>query len=110
SLYVIVAFREGERSREAAFKYLILGSVASGAFLYGTALVYAQTGGMALESLALGWTSGGALMKVGFGLVVAAFAFKLALAPFHVWAPDVYEGAAAPVTAFMSVGTKAAAF
>ena len=110
SLYVIVAFGEGERSREAAFKYLILGSVASGALLYGAALIYAQTGGMSLASLALGWQSGGALMKVGLGLVVAAFAFKLALAPFHVWAPDVYEGAAAPVTAFMSVGTKAAAF
>lgn len=110
SLYVIVAYGEGERNREAAFKYLILGSVASGAFLYGAALVYAQTGTMAFSALALGWASGGSLMKVGLGLVVASFAFKLALAPFHVWAPDVYEGAPAPVTAFMSVGTKAAAF
>lgn len=112
NLYVAVAFRrEDVPSKEAAFKYLILGAVATAAMLYGFAFIYGQTGTMSLGSLAQGWTADATLlMKVGFGLVLLGIAFKLALAPFHVWAPDVYQGATAPITAFMSVGTKAAAF
>ena len=112
SLYVIVAFGEGDaKAKEAAFKYLVLGSIASAAMLYGFAFIYGQTGSMQLASIASGLEGGAPLMmKVGVGLVILAFAFKLALAPFHVWAPDVYQGASAPVTAFMSVGTRAAAF
>ncbi len=112
SLYVVVAFGEGDaKSKEAAFKYLVLGSVASATILYGFAFVYGQTGSMDLGSVLSGWSgSSSLLMKVGVGLVLLAFGFKLALAPFHVWAPDVYQGASAPITAFMSVGTRAAAF
>lgn len=112
SLYVLVAFgQEDARAKEAGFKYLVLGSVASAAMLYGLAFVYGQTGTMAFDALLEGWTGGGStLMKVGVGLVILSFAFKLALVPFHKWAPDVYQGASAPVTAFMTVGTRAAAF
>lgn len=112
NLYVAVAFqRDHLPSKEAALKYLILGAVATAAMLYGFAFVYGQTGTMALSAAARGWESGSTLlMKVGFGLILLGLAFKLALAPFHIWAPDVYQGATAPVTAFMSVGTKAAAF
>lgn len=111
-LYVAVAFdRENDASQEAAFKYLILGAGAAAAMIYGFALLYGQTGTMALAGLAAGWDAESTiLMKVGLGLVLLGLAFKLALAPFHVWAPDAYQGASAPVTAFMSVGTKAAAF
>ena len=112
SLYVLVAFGQGDaRAKEAGFKYLVLGSVASAAMLYGLAFIYGATGSMSLSGIVMGWLSGGStLLKVGVGLVLLAFAFKLALVPFHLWAPDVYQGAPAPVTAFMTVGTRAAAF
>jgi len=112
NLYVAVAFeRDNLASKEAAFKYLILGAAATAAMIYGFALLYGQTGTMSLAGVAAGWSAGSTvLMKVGLGLLLLGLAFKLALAPFHAWAPDVYQGAPAPVTAFMSVGTKAAAF
>lgn len=112
NLYVAVAFeRENLASKEAAFKYLILGAAATAAMIYGFAFLYGQTGTMALSGLVAGWSaSSTVLMKVGLGLVLFGLLFKLAVAPFHIWAPDVYQGASAPVTAFMSVGTKAAAF
>lgn len=112
NLYVGVAFRRDHReSKEAALKYLILGSVASAVMLYGFAFFYGQTGSISLAALAAGWGSESTLfMKVGLGLTLIGLAFKLALAPFHAWAPDVYQGASAPFTALMSVGTKAAAF
>lgn len=111
SLYVLVAFGERDaRSKEAGFKYLILGSAASAVMLFGFAFLYGQTGTVALTGLLAGWSGEGlTLMKVGVGLVILGFAFKLALVPFHKWAPDVYEGASAPITAFMTVGTRAAA-
>lgn len=112
NLYVAVAFeKENLAAKEAAFKYLILGAVATAAMIYGFAFLYGQTGTMALSGLAQGWNAPSTvLMKVGLGLTLLGLAFKLALVPFHVWAPDVYQGATAPITAFMSVGTKAAAF
>jgi len=112
NLYVAVAFERGKvTAQEAGFKYLILGAAATATMVYGFALLYGQTGTMALSGLAAGWHSGSTvLMKVGLGLVLFGLFFKLALAPFHFWAPDVYQGASAPVTAFMSVGTKAASF
>ncbi len=112
SLYVLVAFGERDtKAKEAGFKYLVLGSVASAAMLYGLGFIYGQTGSMDFTALIAGWSDGAStLMQVGVGLVVLSFAFKLALVPFHKWAPDVYQGASAPVTAFMTVGTRAAAF
>lgn len=114
ALYVMVAFTRGDaKSKEAAFKYLILGSVAAGFLLFGFGLIYGVAGGTGFAQIAAyinGAAVPGGYFKVGLGLALVGFAFKLALVPFHMWAPDVYEGAPAPVTAFMSVGTKAAAF
>jgi NADH-quinone oxidoreductase subunit N len=111
ALYVAVAFDpKHPHAREAAFKYFVLGSVASSFILFGFALVYGTTGTMELAKLA-GLVSAGSLyFKAGIALALVGFGFKLALVPFHVWAPDVYQGAPTPITAFMSVGTKAAAF
>lgn len=113
SLYVLVAYhRTDPAAREGALKYLLLGSVASGALLLGVALVYAATGEVSLEALARARPSreaAGALAG-GFVLILVGIAFKLALAPLHLWAPDAYGGAGLGVTAFMAVATKAAAF
>jgi NADH-quinone oxidoreductase subunit N len=113
AFYVAVAFDPRHpNSREAAFKYLILGSVASSFILFGFALVYGATGTMQLPKImaAAASVSGDLYFKVGIGLSLVGFAFKMALVPFHSWAPDVYQGAPTPVTAYMAVGTKAAAF
>jgi NADH-quinone oxidoreductase subunit N len=111
ALYVAVAFdAKGKYAREAAFKYFLLGSVASAFLLFGFALVYGVTGSMSLEVIAKAAIGSSLLYKVGIALSLVGFGFKLALVPFHAWAPDVYEGAPTPVTAYMSVGTKAAAF
>lgn len=115
ALYVLVAFAPGRVAGwEAALKYFVLGAVAAGFLLFGFALLYGTTGSMDLAAIAT-WVAQaqGELplyFKVGAGLALAGYAFKLALVPFHVWVPDVYEGAPAAVTSFMSVGTKAAAF
>ena len=113
SLYVLVSFRRGRlEAREGAFKYFLLGSVAAGLLLYGFALIYGVTGATHLSAIA-GYVREGAvapLYHAGVALVLVGFAFKLALAPFHTWAPDAYQGATVPVTAFMAVGTKTAAF
>lgn len=112
NLYVAVAFKPNDKaSKEAALKYLILGSVASAIMLYGFAFLYGQTGTLALAGLAAGWSAESTVfMKVGLGLSMVALIFKMALAPFHIWAPDVYQGSTSQITAFMSVATKAAAF
>ena len=115
ALYVLAGFlREQARSNESALKYLLLGAFASGFFLYGIALVYGATGSTNLprvrDALALGQVHSPTLLTLGMGLLVIGFAFKVAAVPFHMWAPDVYEGAPTTVTAFMIAGTKAAAF
>lgn len=113
ALYVVAAFRrDSERSTEAGLKYFVLSSLSSGLLLYGASLTYGYTGTTSFEGIAAVIT-GEAPMAVGlvFGLVFlcAGLAFKVSAAPFHMWTPDVYEGAPTPVTAFFSTAPKAAA-
>lgn len=114
ALYVLVGFaRQRLGSEEAALKYFLLGAFASAFLVYGIALVYGSTGSMRLagvaDSLRAG-SLGNPLLLAGVVMILVGFGFKLALVPFQMWTPDVYQGAPTPVTAFMSVATKAAAF
>jgi NADH-quinone oxidoreductase subunit N len=114
ALYVLVGLaRRDRRSQEASLKYFVLGSVASALLLYGMALVYTATGTLDLapigSALAL-VTTPRAVAVLGLGLVTVGVAFKVALAPFHLWAPDVYQGSPTNVTAFMAAAVKAAGF
>lgn len=115
SLYVLAAFqREDTRSTEAGLKYFVLGALASGMLLYGSSLVYGFTGTTNFTQLAQFFAeSKGQVPGVGliFGLVfiLAGLAFKVSAVPFHMWTPDVYEGAPTPVTAFFAAGPKLAA-
>jgi NADH-quinone oxidoreductase subunit N len=112
--YILAGFRRTDlKSNEAALKYFLLGSFASAFFLYGTALVFGATNstnlgaiGEALKGPEIQIT----LVYLAAGLILIALCFKVAVAPFHIWTPDVYEGAPSPVTGFMSVGPKAAGF
>ena len=116
AVYALCAYlRRGRRPAEAAFKYFILGSFAAAIFLYGAALAFGATGSTRLADLAAALVHGappGAdrLLYAAAALLTAGFAFKVAAVPFHMWVPDVYEGAPAPVTGFMAAGVKAAAF
>jgi NADH-quinone oxidoreductase subunit N len=112
SLYILAGVAKRDRkSSEAALKYLLLGALASAVLLYGMALLYGLSGTTELagiaEAVALG-TSPALLLAMA--LVAAGFGFKIAAVPFQMWAPDVYEGAPTPVTAFLSVASKAAGF
>jgi NADH-quinone oxidoreductase subunit N len=112
-LYVLCATHmRREHSLESGLKYLIIGSVGSATLLYGLALIYGATGStdFAGVAAAVSELESDALLYAGLALVVAGLAFKASVAPFHQWTPDVYEGAPTPVTAFMAVATKAAAF
>jgi len=112
--YVLAGFRRTDlRSNEAALKYFLLGSFASAFFLYGVALIFGATGSTNLISIAAslaGAESQWGLVHLSAALILVALCFKVAVAPFHIWAPDVYEGAPTPITGFMSVGPKAAGF
>src|SRR3954451_1232089 len=109
-LYVLCATHmRREHSLESGLKYLIIGSVGSATLLYGLALLYGASGGTNFADLAAA-DSTDILFYAGIALVVAGLAFKASVAPFHQWTPDVYEGAPTPVTGFMAVATKAAAF
>lgn len=116
SLYILCSYmKRWEFSHEAAIKYFLIGSVAAAFFLYGVALIYGAIGTTSFNRLldqyrALNQTSDQALFLGGIALVTLGLAFKAAIVPFHVWAPDVYDGAPTPVTAFMAVGTKVGAF
>jgi NADH-quinone oxidoreductase subunit N len=117
SLYVLAGgFRERGRSLEAALKYFLLGAFASGFLIYGMALLYGATGTFHLRVMGRVLAergeavSGSLLLLAGLVLALIGLAFKVAAVPFHTWCPDVYQGAPAPITAFMAAGTKAAAF
>src|SRR5438034_1212745 len=113
ALYIMCGFaRTDFRSQEAAAKYLLVGGFASGFVLCGMALIYGGAGTTVIPDIAqrLGdASSANPLILLGIVLMGVGFAFKVSAAPFHMWTPDVYQGAPIPVTAFMSVGTKAAA-
>ncbi len=111
--YVMCGLRKGDlKSNESAMKYFILGSFASAFLLYGMALIYGATGATNITEIAAKVASPNfpALLLVGGAMLIVGFGFKVATVPFHVWTPDVYEGAPSPVTAFMMAGPKAAAF
>jgi len=112
ALYVIAAFqRDSLRSTEAGIKYFVLGSVASGMLLFGASLIYGFCGGTAFVQISQALLAGKAAeigTTIGLVFVVAGLAFKIAAVPFHMWTPDVYEGAPTPVTAFFAVATKIA--
>jgi NADH-quinone oxidoreductase subunit N len=114
ALYIACGFARGEtRSQEAAAKYLLIGGFASAFVVYGMALIYGGSGTTLIPEIATrlqASSSGNSLILLGIVLMGVGFAFKVSAAPFHMWTPDVYQGAPIPVTAFMSVGTKAAAF
>ncbi len=115
ALYVLCATElRRATSLESGLKYLVVGSVGSATLLYGLALVYGATGSTDFEGIARALAGGDVvsdpLLLTGIALVLAGFAFKSSVAPFHQWTPDVYEGAPTPITAFMAVATKAAAF
>jgi NADH-quinone oxidoreductase subunit N len=108
ALYCLCGMSDRPTSRESALKYLILSSTASGFMLYGMALLFGASGSVLLADLVNPALSTNPLLWIGGGLFLVGIAFKMSLVPFHAWAPDVYEGAPLPVTAFMSVVTKAA--
>lgn len=116
-LYVMAAMRHDPKSEESGMKYFIMGAFASAIFVYGAALVYGATGTTnlpeifaAVEGIVAEDSTSLLYLLVGAGMLIVALGFKVAVVPFHMWTPDVYEGAPTPVTAFMSVGAKAGGF
>jgi NADH-quinone oxidoreductase subunit N len=110
--YVLASYRRSdERSAEAGLKYFVLGALASGILLYGISLLYGFTGTMNFNGLAAAFARGAPSLGLLFGLVflLAGLAFKISAVPFHMWTPDVYEGAPTPVTAFFASAPKVAA-
>ena len=116
AIYILAGImRDDPRSVEAAFKYFLLGAFASAFLLYGIALIYAATGTLDLAVISRvlterSWISGLPILITGAALLMVGFGFKIALVPFHMWTPDVYEGAPTSITAFMATGVKAAGF
>ncbi len=113
SLYVLAGFSPRLAATEASMKYFLLGSFSSAFFLFGVAMAYGAAGSTKLSSVAsalTGVTGEQALALAALALLAVGFAFKVSLVPFHMWTPDVYQGAPTAVTAFMSAGTKVAAF
>jgi len=117
SLYILVGFLKDPKSSEASLKYLLLGAVASAVLLYGMALIFGFTGKTQLGEIAQVIQTmppqtilASPALILGIVLLVAGFGFKIAAIPFHMWVPDVYEGAPTPITAYLSVASKAAGF
>jgi len=113
-LYILTGLvREDEGAVESALKYFLLGAFATGFFLYGIALMYGATGTLVLPEMAeadLATLTSRLMFWGGFGLFLVGFFFKVSAAPFHMWTPDVYQGAPTPLTGYMSTASKAAAF
>ncbi|MGN6976805.1 NADH-quinone oxidoreductase subunit N, partial [Neisseria sp. P0006.S006] len=113
SLYAMIALRrDSGRSAEAALKYFVLGALASGLLLYGISMVYGATGSLDFASVlasAFNEQANEWLLKLGMVFIVVAIAFKLGAVPFHMWVPDVYDGAPTSVTAFVGTAPKIAA-
>jgi NADH-quinone oxidoreductase subunit N len=117
SLYVLVGLLKDDKSTEASLKYLLLGAVASAVLLYGMAMIFGFTGqtqlgeiARGLKTMSLSGIMANPALLVGIVMLIAGFGFKIAAVPFQLWVPDVYEGAPTPITAFLSVGSKAAGF
>ncbi|MCK4960853.1 MAG: hypothetical protein KAS19_00140, partial [Anaerolineales bacterium] len=117
SLYALVGFLKDKKSTEASLKYLLLGAVASAVLLYGMALIFGFTGktqlgeiAQVIQSLPPMTLLASPGLLLGIVLLVAGFGFKIAAVPFQMWVPDVYEGAPTPITAYLSVASKAAGF
>lgn len=113
AFYILVGFlKPSQRSNEAAVKYFLLGAFSLGLLLYGMSLLYGATGTTSLDGIATVLAGGerSLVLSLALILIAAGMGFKIAAVPFHMWAPDVYEGAPTPVTAFLSVGSKAASF
>ncbi len=110
ALYILCALdTHRETSLEAGLKYLIVGSFGSGILLFGSALVYGATGELGFAEIAAAGITDDSLLLAGLAMIVAGLGFKASAAPFHMWTPDVYQGAPTSVTAFMSAATKVAA-
>ncbi|MEI7760799.1 MAG: NADH-quinone oxidoreductase subunit N [Thermoleophilia bacterium] len=110
ALYILVALDTHRKaSLEAALKYLIIGSFGSAVLLFGSALTYGATGELGFNAIRDATGADDSLFVAGMAMIIAGLAFKASAAPFHLWTPDVYEGAPTPVTAFMSAATKAVA-
>ena len=117
SLYALVGFLKDKKSTEASLKYLLLGAVASAILLYGMALIFGVTGRTqlgeiagAIQAMSPNGIMDSPALLMGIVLLIAGFGFKIAAIPFQMWVPDVYEGAPTPVTAYLSVASKAAGF
>ncbi len=113
AVYALAAFnRRDRKSAEAGLKYFLLGAFSTGFFLYGIALVYGATGSTNIAAIgeAVSGSEPSVLLPIGIAMLVVGFGFKVSAVPFHMWAPDVYEGAPTPITAWMSAAVKAAAF
>ncbi len=114
SLYVLAAYaKDDAKSNESALKYIIVGAVSSAIILYGVSMVYGVLGVTKFEDIAAGLAVASEVspaLWVGVGLILVGLMFKVSAVPFHMWAPDVYEGAPYPVTAYLAIGSKAAAF
>jgi NADH-quinone oxidoreductase subunit N len=110
SLYVIAAIdRDSAKSTEAGLKYFVLGALSSGMLLYGASLIYGATGQISFAGIAQAAPQGGLALTFGLVFLLAGLCFKVSAVPFHMWTPDVYEGAPTPVTAFFAAAPKVAA-
>ncbi|MHA1568351.1 MAG: NADH-quinone oxidoreductase subunit N, partial [Alphaproteobacteria bacterium] len=111
SVYVLAGFlRLRDESGESAIKYFLLGAFSTGFFLYGVALLFGVSGSTNLAEIAARGSAHSGMMLAGMALLLVGFGFKIAAFPFHVWTPDVYQGAPSPVSGFMAAAVKAAAF